>query len=159
MAIDAIGNTGLSPSSGLFGGGSTANIQDQFMQILLTQLRYQDPMDPLKEQDFLAQLAQFSSATQISDLNKTVGSTLEWLVTSQANQSLLSAANLIGNTFMAEANGTLVEGVVESVCFDSGRIMVRSGDELIPIESLVFIGGRADRQSEGQVETDAGQGS
>lgn len=167
MAIDAVSvsNTNRSSTgSNTLGNETTQTLQDQFMQILTTQLRYQDPMEPLKEQEFLTQMAQFSSATQIGELNETVTTALEWMMTSQANQNLLSAARLIGNTFKAEVDEEIVEGVIESVCFDAGRITVKSGDNLIPIESLFYIGGppadgegtQAEGETDGQVEADAG---
>jgi flagellar basal-body rod modification protein FlgD len=140
LAIDGVSGTNGSPVSYGFGFGKTGELQDQFMKIMLTQLRYQDPMEPIKEQEFLAQMAQFSSATQIGELNRTVQATLEYLIVAQANQSLLSAANLIGKTFMAETVDGVVDGVVESVCFAHGAIMVKSGDYLVPIDSLVYVG-------------------
>ena len=35
--------------------------KEEFLKMLITQLRYQDPMDPMKDQAFIAQMAQFSS--------------------------------------------------------------------------------------------------
>jgi flagellar basal-body rod modification protein FlgD len=44
--------------------------QDQFMTLLLTELRYQDALDPMKDKDFIAQLAQFSSLAEMNALSK-----------------------------------------------------------------------------------------
>jgi flagellar basal-body rod modification protein FlgD len=172
MAIDGISGTTGSPNPYGFGFGNTGELQDQFMKIMLTQLRYQDPMEPLKEQEFLAQMAQFSSATQIGELNRTVQATLQYLIGARSSESLLSAANLIGKTFMAEVQDGVIEGVVESVCYHSGYLMVKSGEDLVPIESLVYVGAAPEPSpegppaeavenavSEGQVGSDAGQGS
>lgn len=140
MAIDGVSGTNGNPVSYGFGLGSTKELQDQFLTIMLTQLRYQDPMEPIKEQEFLAQMAQFSSATQIGELNRTVQATLQYLIAAQTNQSLLSAATLIGKTFMAEVEHGILEGVVESVCYYGGRLMVKCGDDLVPVDSLVYVG-------------------
>ncbi len=44
--------------------------RDQFLHILLTQLSNQNPMDPLQDKDFIAQMAQFSSLESMQSLNK-----------------------------------------------------------------------------------------
>jgi flagellar basal-body rod modification protein FlgD len=45
--------------------------KDQFLHILLTQLANQNPMDPLQDKDFIAQMAQFSSLENMQSLNET----------------------------------------------------------------------------------------
>jgi flagellar basal-body rod modification protein FlgD len=42
--------------------------KDAFLQLLVTELRYQDPLDPLKDRDFIAQMAQFSTLEQMQNL-------------------------------------------------------------------------------------------
>ncbi len=57
MAVDAIGLTNTAAPK-----PQAANIgQDDFLRIMLTQLRFQDPMKPTDNQQFIAQLAQFSA--------------------------------------------------------------------------------------------------
>ncbi len=46
--------------------------QDDFLKILITQLRNQDPMEPMQDRDFIAQMATFSSLEQMSSMNKTM---------------------------------------------------------------------------------------
>ncbi|MCK8058761.1 MULTISPECIES: flagellar hook capping FlgD N-terminal domain-containing protein [unclassified Fusibacter] len=51
--------------------------KDQFLHILLTQLSNQNPMDPLQDKDFIAQMAQFSSLENMQAMNETFGEVKE----------------------------------------------------------------------------------
>lgn len=51
-------------------GDNSALGKDAFLQILVTQLQNQDPLSPMEDKDFIAQMAQFSSLEQMQDLNK-----------------------------------------------------------------------------------------
>lgn len=46
--------------------------KDAFLELLTVQLRYQDPTSPVKDQDFIAQLAQFSSLEQVQNLTESM---------------------------------------------------------------------------------------
>lgn len=85
--------------------------QEAFLQLLVTQLRNQDPLNPQDGAAFVAQLAQFSSVEQLTTLNTQIGaqgSTLSGIASAlgggQSTQNpLLGAASLIGRT--AETSG------------------------------------------------------
>ncbi len=124
--------------------GQTGTLQDQFMEILLTQLRYQDPMEPMKEKDFFAQMAQFTTATQMQNLNTNVSWLCSYMANSQLGKNLLEAAHLVGKQFEASGEEGSITGVIESVGFSSGRLVVHSGMQEIPIEDLIWIGGATD---------------
>jgi len=129
-------------SSQTFGSSNTAEgLQDQFMQILLTQLKYQDPMAPMEEKDFFAQMAQFTTATQVQDLNDKVSVLCNVIFESEYSKAFLGASNLIGKEFQAAVEDGYVSGSIEGVGFVEGKLVVKSEDRLIPFENLVWIGG------------------
>lgn len=121
--------------------------KDAFMKILVTQLKNQDPLEPLKDTEFIGQMAQFSSLEQLTNLNKAMNS----LVGIQGNQSLTEHADLLGNTvyWEQEVDGQLKsgEGIVKALALKNGELMVELEDEEINIP-IGFI-----HRIEKQVET------
>lgn len=104
------GATGSTDTSALRKTDDTVG-KDAFLQLLITQMRYQDPLSPMDNQAFLAQLAQFSSLEQMQQLNQTVESSLLFSQ-SQANNG---ATALIGKNVRASGDTVAVgaEGSVE----------------------------------------------
>ena len=73
-----IAETTGSNAASQFGGyvGSKQNEQvskDQFLQLLVTQLKNQDPLDPMKSEEFAVNLAQFSQLEQLVSINNKMG--------------------------------------------------------------------------------------
>ncbi|WP_099363013.1 flagellar hook assembly protein FlgD [Fredinandcohnia onubensis] len=101
--------------------------KDDFLKILMTQLQNQDPMNPMEDKDFIAQMATFTSLEQMTNMN----STLEKFVTSQKGEQLLKYSSMIGKeveySFKTEdENGNEIinkgQGIVTSVSQKSGYI-------------------------------------
>ena len=87
--------------------------QDDFLEILLTQLTFQDPLKPLDNQEFVAQMAQFTNLEQTRQLN----ANSEILLTVQsATQSI----GLIGKTVTVLTDTGIETGTVTTITFNQG---------------------------------------
>lgn len=82
---------GIGPTSDTPQGSSKLG-KDEFLKLLTTQLSNQDPLDPVDNQAFIAQLATFASVEQQSAMN----STLESLLVAQASSNQTNVAVLVG---------------------------------------------------------------
>jgi len=74
--------------------------QDDFLTLMTTQLKHQDPMKPMDNGDFLGQMAQFSTVSGIGDLKESFDN----MATSFGSTQALSAAGLIGKSVLMESN-------------------------------------------------------
>ena len=115
MAIDTV-----SASAGTNLRSSSLGMED-FLKILLTQLTYQDPLKPMDNQQFMAQMAQFTNLGQTQQLNTKI----ETLIT---NQAALQSVGLIGKTVdITTATGT-ASGTVSALSLSGAapQISVRT---------------------------------
>ena len=102
-------------------GGVTAKIvekdantslgQQQFLQLLVTQLQNQDPMNPQEDKDFIAQMAQFSALEGTKDMS--------------AALTHIQASSYVGKTVdgsvTIDGTPTAVSGKVDAVTFSNGK--------------------------------------
>ena len=86
-AAKSSSSTGASPSSSKDVMG-----KEDFLKLLVTQLKNQDPLNPSNATEFTAQLAQFSSLEQLTNLNTSMGN----MVTATNNSTKISALDMIG---------------------------------------------------------------
>jgi flagellar basal-body rod modification protein FlgD len=110
MAIDSIGSTGSSASSASISRQGIADNFDTFLQLLTTQLRNQNPLDPLDTNAFTQQLVQFSSVEQQLKTNEFLSA----LVQANTNSVQTNAVNYIGKTISAAGvRSELINGKAE----------------------------------------------
>jgi flagellar basal-body rod modification protein FlgD len=112
MAVDAIGSVADSasdvPSNAQLG-------QEDFMRILLAQLQFQDPLKPVDNQEFVAQLAQFSAL----EINRQQSEKVDQLL---SMQSVDQSVGIIGKSVDTQtAQGGSVVGTVTAVSFRTGE--------------------------------------
>ncbi|MBD3264164.1 MAG: flagellar hook capping protein [Candidatus Omnitrophica bacterium] len=130
MMVDQIG--AQTPSYTTYSGSEEASSlgKQDFLQLLVTQLRNQDPLDPLKNEDFIAQLAQFNSLEELINLNQTTESV-------GTLQILTSSSSLLGKTVEAVKDDQIVEGEVKEVGFYDGDVILALDTEGTTVEISV----------------------
>lgn len=101
--------------------------KDAFLQLLVTQLKYQDPLEPASNEEFLAQMAQFSALEQMQNLNTSFDK--------------YQAFTMIGKSVLAkitDATGkeTYTEGKVDAVQMISGTPYLSVNGSSIPLSSV-----------------------
>jgi flagellar basal-body rod modification protein FlgD len=97
---------------------STLDYKSQFLQLLMVQLKNQDPTQPFDSQKMLADQAQFASLEQMQNLNTN-------FVTLMAMQNVSQGTNLIGKNVVAtDSTGASVSGLVTGIKFAGGTAML-----------------------------------
>jgi len=97
---------------------------EALLQIVLTQLQFQDPLQPLENFEFVSQLAQFSQIQQAETTNENLGALLQ---SDSANQ----AVGLLGQEVTIPAGATELIGRVTTISFENGepRMTIETADE------------------------------
>ena len=93
------------------GKGAKANAaldKNDFLKILITQLSHQDPTQPMDDKEFIAQMAQFSSLEQITNMSEGLSKVADLLAKSQA-------VGLLGSVVDVQNGGGTVSGIVDAV--------------------------------------------
>ncbi|WP_342555466.1 flagellar hook capping FlgD N-terminal domain-containing protein [Paenibacillus sp. FSL R7-0652] len=109
--------------------------KDQFLKILITQLQNQDPMQPMEDKEFIAQMAQFSSVEQLVNIS----SQLKTL-----NQSLGAVSGMIGMEISwlssdKADSGALRQGIVDSIVVRDGVQYAKVGKDEIKLDEIIQV--------------------
>lgn len=107
--------------------------KDDFLKLLITQLSHQDPTKPTDNTQMIAQMAQFSSLEQMTNMNQEF---------SKMNQMLVSAqgVNTIGKTVDIAIGDTSTTGVVEAVTYGQNP-QVRVGNMYYDLKQITAVYG------------------
>jgi flagellar basal-body rod modification protein FlgD len=105
---------------------TVADTQDRFLKLLVTQMKNQDPLNPMDNAQVTSQMAQLSTVTGIDKLN----ATLQALSASMTSNQSFQAASMIGHGVLVAgnnvdlANGTGVGGFELTQAVDSARVSI-----------------------------------
>ncbi len=109
--------------------------RDQFMLLLLAQLRNQDPLSPMDDKEFITQLATFNTLDEMRKINENL------LAMSYMDQ-FVQAGVLLGKTVTAiDPNypGNFITGQVSGVSFEDGAANLIVDGIKIPVENVTFM--------------------
>jgi len=110
--------------------------RDAFLQLLLTQVSNQDPLEPLDNTEMVAQLAQFSALEQMSN----VASGVETLSGNIDQLNFINASNLLGKEITGlDQEGQFIQGTVEHVQLDGSVVMLTVNDRLVSMAGVQAI--------------------
>ena len=126
---------GVTATNAATGNGATTttsrkdSVDNQmFLQLLVAQLRNQDPMNPMDNQQFIAQMAQLQAVDQLTSISK-------GLQVQQEMDALTQSLLLMGKSveYVDSSGEQIMSGVVEGVRFDQGLpTLVVDGREVLP---------------------------
>lgn len=103
---------------------------DDFFKLLTTQLVSQDPLQPMQDTEFIAQMANFSSLSQM----ETIATNMKTL---REQQEGVAVQNLIGKHIRADnEDGTSIQGFVSKVERIDGQLVPYIGDIQVPFLSI-----------------------
>ncbi|HOM02060.1 MAG TPA: flagellar hook capping FlgD N-terminal domain-containing protein [Acetivibrio sp.] len=136
MAVDAVSNQNtieeiIENTTKTSSKRNTGELgKDEFLNLLITQLQYQDPLNPVDDKEFISQMAQFSALEQMQNLNTSFSAT--------------KAFNMIGkyitgSTGDSTSGTSLVEGIVRSVKMQSGKTYLEVNGVDIPVENVLSV--------------------
>jgi len=109
--VDTNNTTNTNSTSSSSSSSSTgAMSQSDFLKLMVAQLQAQDPTNPVDNQEFASQMAQFSTLSATQDLNTTVTSLASQLTSASQTNQVLSSANLVGRNVMVPATTTAYDG-------------------------------------------------
>lgn len=123
MSVSAINST----TSGLGNTDALARVpkkvlnQDDFLKLLMVQFTSQDPMEPMKDTAFIAQMAEFTALEQSKTMMEQSRSMTADIAALREQQQFLQANGMLGRNVVVEVDGGLVEqGTVTAVQMEAG---------------------------------------
>ena len=142
MAVSAVVQDGKlvesaaqSSASSAAGKNSTTNVpkgydKDAFLQLLVAQMKYQDPLEPTDNSEYITQYATFSQVEQIQNM--------------AASTELSTASGMVGKTVEVtteDSNGAakVIEGVVEFVKYENNKAFVSIEGELYSASDVTAV--------------------
>ena len=101
--------------------------KDAFLQLLVTQMQYQDPLNPGDSTEYMSQLAQYSSLEATMNISTTLD---------KGNGLNLVGQYVIMNTTDSAGNTDMISGLVEYATVKDGEVLLSINDTYYPASDL-----------------------
>ncbi len=142
--MEVSGITSSPASSSLSSSAKTQILdKDDFFKLLITELKYQDPLEPMKDREFIAQMASFSSLEQmynmresLDNLAKSLGNYTSVLTSSLVAQEALA---LIGKEVEFAGSSGTGKGVVTAVVIQEGIPYLTVGENRVALAEVTSV--------------------
>ena len=127
MAVTGVNYSAATTTSGTTKSKTNNELgKDDFLQLLVTQLQHQDPLAPMEDKDFIAQMAQFTSLEQMKNMNNAV--------------QITQATSYIGKQVTwADSQGTEQTGIVTAIRIVNSEPKVMIGEESIELKKIMSV--------------------
>ncbi len=121
--------------------------KNSFLTLLVTQMQNQDPLNPTDNSEMIAQLAQFSSLEQMTNLNtsfESFGENMEVLTGNMDQLNFISAQGMLGKWVQGlNVNGKIVSGNVDAVTLDGSIVVLSVGSDHLPMTGILQVANEA----------------
>nr|MBQ8252701.1 flagellar hook capping protein [Lachnospiraceae bacterium] len=135
MGVSAIIEEGLvanatSTTSSASEKGKTSLGKDDFLQLLVAQMKYQDPLEPTSNTEYIAQYATFSEVEQMQNMSQSM--------------DLSRASGLVGKTVEVTTTSesgveSTIMGKVDYVKYENGKALVAIDEELYSLDDVTYV--------------------
>ena len=133
MSVTAVSNTQYTPPTAPIVSGPQTLGSADFMKLLAVQFQSQDPLKPMDDTAFIAQMAQFTSLSQTQTLTTQ-------MTKLSTNQALVAANSYIGQQVTVnDGSGVIATGVVSGVQVNANGPRIIVGGKLYNISSVVAV--------------------
>ncbi len=134
MSVDNISATNSNSGQSTTTTTTTSQLKDEFLSLLVAQIKNQDPLSPMDNTQYVAELSQFSSLEQLQDMNSSISQLITLQQTNGDNNYLLYATNMLGKSVEAtdpDTNATY-SGTVQGYQIENGEIYFTVDGQSIP---------------------------
>lgn len=117
---------------------SSSNIQADYMKLLVTQLKNQNPLEPMDNDEMASQLTLFSQLEQLESMNSNFAKVLETVEHNYATSLIGKEVSFVGET-QPGATG-IISGTVEQIYNDvDGQIVLIAGGYTLGLSDVISV--------------------
>lgn len=122
-------------------GFNPAESSQQFMNLLVAQIQYQDPLNPVSQENMTAQLAQISTVSGINELNSGISSLNLQFGEMLSMQSMFDGANLVGRNveFRSPVSDAMEQGQITEARVSNGSLNLTVNGQQISLASITAV--------------------